>query len=117
VRGDLRDVERNIFNYSVATGMFFTDDEAYVVEIYESGKTDEFSVVLTGSQETLGDEVYNQPTLNGSGVNESLSMTSEKAELPDTDEELEAFARYVLQEGPDEGLQYSGPRGPDELDF
>ncbi len=47
VRGDLRDVERNIFNYSVATGMFFTDDEAYVVEIYESGKTDEFSVVLT----------------------------------------------------------------------
>ncbi len=44
-------------------------------------------------------------------------MTSEKAELPETDEELEAFARYVLQEGADEGLQYSGPRGPDELNL
>lgn len=117
VRGDLRDVERNIFNYSVATGMFFTDNEAYVVEIYEGGKTDEFGVVLTGSEDTIADTVYNQPSMNGVGMNESLSMTSEEAKLPETDEELEAFARYALQDYKESGLKYEGPRELEELNY
>lgn len=117
VRGELKDVVHKAFSTSIATGFFFDGNEAYVVEVYDSGKADELAVKLYGREEELTDLVYNQPEFSGAGVNESLAMTDEVAELPENDEELEALAQYVLQEGPEEGLEYTGPRELEDLNF
>jgi hypothetical protein len=117
VRGELRDVVHNAFNCSVARGVFFDGDEAYVVEVYDGGKTDELGVKLYGGEEELTGLVYNKPEFHGSGVNETLSMTDEEAELPEKDREIEALARYVLQEGPEHGIEYTGPRELEDLNY
>lgn len=109
MRGELRNVVYNVFNCSIARGLFFDGNDAYVVEVYDSGKTDEIGVKLYGSESEFVDLVYNMPEINGVGMNESLSMTDEEADLPESGEEIEALARYVLQEGPDQGLEYTGP--------
>lgn len=103
--------------YSTARGFFFDGSEAYVVEVYEGGKTNDLGVKLYSEEDNFADTVLNQPSLHGSGVNESLSILDREAELPETDEELEAFARYMLQEEPEESLEYSGPRELDEISF
>lgn len=117
MRGDLRDITRNEFMYSAARGFFFNGSEAYVIEVYDGGKNDELGVKLYSEKDNFGGTILNQPSIHGSGVNESLSMLDKKAELPETDEELEAFARYILQEETTQGLEYSGPRDLEDLEF
>lgn len=95
---------------STARGLFFDGSEAYVVEVYDSGRDESLGIKLFGEEEEITDVAYNQPDLHGEGVNESLSMKSRKAELPETDDEIEAFARYALQDKPEESLGYEGPR-------
>lgn len=116
MRGDLRDIDYNEFNYSTAKGFFFDDDTAYVVEVYDGVETDNLGIKVYNENEEFVGTVYNQPSIHGTGLNESLSMKSQRAQLPETDEELEAYARYILQGGTEEGLEYSGPRDLDELD-
>lgn len=116
MRGELRDTTHNDFMYSTARGFFFDGTEAYVVEVYEGGKTDELGVKLYGEDEEFADTVLNQPGLHGSGLKESLSLLDEDAELPETDKEIEAFARYILQGEVKKGLEYSGPHELDEIE-
>lgn len=117
MRGELEEVERNLMNYSMARGLFFDDRDAYVVQVQTGGRTDEVGVVLTGAEETIAETVYNQPELHGTGVNESLSMSDQQARLPEDGEDIEAYARYVLQGEVDEGLEYEGSRDLEEIDF
>lgn len=52
---------------------------------------------------------YNQPKLSGAGENESLALSSQSPELPESDEDIEAYARLVLQPTDEEDfLDYSG---------
>jgi hypothetical protein len=74
-------------------------------------------VKLYNEDVEMGDTVFNQPGIHGTGVNESLSILDREAELPETDEEIEAFARYILQGGTEEGLEYEGPRDPQDIDY
>lgn len=102
---------------STARGLFFAGNDAYVVEVYDGGRGDELGIKLFGEDEEITDMVYNQPDLHGQGVNESLSMKSQKADLPETDEEIEAFARYALQDKVDGGIRYTGPRHPEDISY
>jgi len=117
VRGDLQNLSYNEFNYSTAKGFFFDGNEAYVVEVYDGGRTDKLGVKVFNENKEFVDTVYNQPSIHSAGLNESLSMNSEKAQLPETDKELEAYARYVLQDNPGTVLEYTGPRELDDLSF
>lgn len=116
VRGDLRDITHNEFMYSAARGFFFDGSEAYVVEVYDGGKTEELGVKVYKEDDEFIATVLNQPSLHGSGMNESLSILDGEARLPETDKELEAFARYALQQTEDD-LEYNGPRKLDELEY
>lgn len=119
MRAEFKTAEKDLHGYSMARGLFFDDDEAYVVEVYGGGRSDEFGIKLfdTDGEEREFDIVYNQPKLDGVGVGQSLSMTSEEASLPTDDESIEAFARYALQEEVEEDLRYSGPRGLEDLEY
>lgn len=118
MRAEFKTAEKDLHGYSMARGLFFDDDEAYVIEVYGGGRSDEFGIQLydeDGEEKDFG-MVYNQPTLNGVGINQSLSMSSEEASLPTTDEEMEAFARYALHDGV-EGLDYEGPKDLENVEF
>lgn len=117
MRGDLQDLNYSEFNYSTAKGFFFDNNNAYVVEVYDGGETLNLGIKVYNETEELVDTVYNQPSLHGEGLNESLSIKSRRAKLPETDKELEAYARYVLQENPGTGLEYEGPRDPKDIDY
>lgn len=118
MRGEFDSIEHDVFEYSTARGLFFDDGEAYVIEVYEGVSSDELGVKLFGKgSEDLVDTVYGQPELNGAGVNESLSMSSKEAQLPESDEEIEAFARYILQDYDGQGLEYTGPRELEDLNY
>jgi len=117
VRGELQDVNYSEFNYSTARGIFFDGREAYIVEVYDGGTTDELGVKLYTEDEEMADTVLNQPSIHGIGINETLSMLDREAELPETDEEVEAFARYILQGETEKGLEYEGPRNPEDIEY
>ena len=117
MRGDLQDTRYNEFGYSTARGFFFDGSNAYIVEVFDGGKTDNLGAKVYNETEESVDTVYNQPSIHGEGINESLSMTSEKAEIPETDKELEAYARYVLQDNTGTGLEYRGSRHPEDISY
>ena len=116
MRGEFSTIER-MYESSTARGLFFDGNDAYVVEVYDNGRDDSLGIKLFGDDEEITDVAYNQPSLNGNGINESLSMKSRRAELPETDDEIEAFARYALQDQPEESLEYEGSRELEGLNY
>lgn len=119
MRAEFKTAEKDLHGYSMSRGIFFGGGEAYVVEVYGGAKNDEFGIKLfdTDGGESEFEVVYNQPKLNGMGVNQSLSMSSENASLPTDDESIEAFARYALQEEVEGVLDYEGPRDLEDIEF
>ncbi|PSH00722.1 MAG: hypothetical protein BRC30_02050 [Nanohaloarchaea archaeon SW_7_46_7] len=115
MRGELHKVYHG--EYSTARGFFFDGEEAYIVEVYEGGNTEELGVKLYTEDEEIADIAVNQPSIHGTGINESLSILDRKAELPETDSEIEAFGRYILQGETHKGLEYTGPRDLDDIEY
>lgn len=115
MRGEFKGINyADSFDYDISTGLFFDGNDVYLLEAYEGGSEDSIAVKLSNSSESYTAVVLNNPGLHGKGANESLSLSSEEAQLPDTDEAIEAYARYALQED-DQDFNYEGPRELDEI--
>lgn len=73
--------------------------------MYEGGTTDGLAAKLFGDDGNITGVLRGQPKVRGG----SLFVSSQEPALPETGEEVEAFARYLLQLV-DDDLRYTGPR-------
>jgi hypothetical protein len=106
------------YGYSFANGIYMDLQEAYSVHVKDSGQLPiEVTVQSTGGEEYYT-QVFNQPVITGAGINESLALSDEKASLPETVEDIEAYARYTINHSDaEEGLiHYDGPTLVDMLE-
>lgn len=115
MRGEFQEINYNEFNYSTARGLFFDGNDVYALEVYDGGRTPELGIKLYGNEEEYTAIVDNHPRLHGAGIEESLSLSSQQARLPETDEEIEAYARYAMSPG--DSFDYKGPRELDDLNY
>jgi len=118
MRGEFKEISYGTgLTYDLSRGLFFDGNDVYLLEAYDASKSDGISIRLSNSSESYTGSIENQPKLHGTGVDESLSVSSEEAELPDTDEGIEAYARYVLQdeEENETSFSYEGPRDLDDI--
>lgn len=99
--------------YAVSTGVFFDGRDAYRVDVIGNG-SDSLEVDLRNEDREIEVRVSGQVGLNGAGIDESLSVSTGEPGLPETDEELEAYARYALEHGED--FDYDGPLAGDLLE-
>lgn len=117
MRGEFKDINYGgALSYDISRGLFFDDNDVYLVEAFSGNATDFISVKLSNSSGTYTAKLENQPKLHGVGIQEALSLSSESPELPETDEGIEAYARYVLQSEEDLGaFEYDGTRDLEDI--
>ena len=95
--------------YRTVKGTIVDDGEQMMLEVYDDTEEPHLAMKLFRDGANKTGIIAGQPQIRRTVSSYGLSISSRQPELPTTDTELEAFARYILQ-APTEDLTYTGPK-------
>jgi len=96
--------ERPQTGYTTAEGVFFNGSEKYLLEAFkEHGETGSIAAKLHGKERTVTQVLRCQPRI----IDGCLCVSSMNPELPESSEQVKAFAVYLLQLPDEEQLRYT----------